>query len=259
MRQHHRIIQKEGTLRVVFDEVKRECVDHIRPVFPSLPRQNFAVLNQLSHIAIAPTLPFHPPQAVFIETIIGDGVPVATELPLARNPRAISGRAQVVPEGDLSRVEIPKLHVVSYVVLTGQQLHTRRRADGLRVTVHKANPFPRQLVDSRRGVVGTPITRDAFVADVVCHDQHHIRFRSRHRVEGNRDQQPAEQRNAPSPDCREQFHDGSNHWRFELSYLPSGFSGPLKSGAECSSKENWSAAIGRRTPSGVVISSSNRL
>ena len=64
--------------------------------------------------------------------------------------------------------------VVSKVVLSGHDLHTRRGANRCRIAVGKPYPLFCHLVDVGRFIVFTAVATERFPAHVVSHNQNDI-------------------------------------------------------------------------------------
>jgi hypothetical protein len=159
---------------VTLHEIQHEAIEHIRTVFAFLARQLFAVLNQFSHTAVAPTLPLQPPQTVFVETKVIDQFAVLAELPFTRDRRPVTSIPQVVAKRALRRRQFTKMGVVSHVVLARHDLHASRRAQGLRMSLRKRQTRRGPGVKARRHVVRRTITRQILVADIVSPHEHDV-------------------------------------------------------------------------------------
>ena len=106
---------------------------------------------------------------------------VAIELPFARDAGLISGIAHHVTKRDFARWQHPERLPVSKIVLARHELHTSGRAERLSVGVVKSNAAAGQLIESRSLVRSPAIAAEAFVAEVVRHDQHDVGFSCRRR------------------------------------------------------------------------------
>ena len=73
-------------------------------------------------------------------------------------------------------VQQPKANVIAVVVNAGHDLHARRRANRLRMTMRKPQPAPGHLIQHRRRITGPPIGPNALVADVVGKYEYDIRY-----------------------------------------------------------------------------------
>ena len=82
-------------------------------------------------------------------------------------------------EGGLRFVERAEVHVIPHVRHAGQQLHARRRAIRLGVTVLEAHALARQPVQVRSPIGLAAIGPDALVTQIVGEDEDDVGFAPR--------------------------------------------------------------------------------
>jgi hypothetical protein len=123
------------------------------------------------------------PEVRFIETEPLRQVLGRAELPLARDAGGVAGLLQQMGErGDL-RIDQPKLDVIAHIVDRGHQLDPGRCTQGRGVGMLETQAGRGEPVQVRRLIRLPAVGRDAFIAEIVGHDQDDIGLSGRGSLE----------------------------------------------------------------------------
>ena len=173
VREHHRIVQKKRLLTMPRDEVERKVVDERWPVFTVGKILLDSVVLQ-TWICISRRAASVLPQAGFVEAKMPGRVDFTAKLPFAADAGDVAGVFEQGAKRRLRAHQRPEIQIVADVVATRHQLHARRRTQRLHMTVLEADTRSGKFVKVWRLVRLTSIRRDAFVPEVIRHDQDDI-------------------------------------------------------------------------------------
>ena len=194
VRQNHGVVAKERLILIAFNKITQIVTCNIRAILARVI--NLLAIYFHAHIRIAGGSTGKLPKTIFIKAKLGRPLKATFQLPLADNASLVTGIFHHMTESSGLGIKQTKPDVVSLVIDPRHNLYTRRRADGLRITVVKAYAIRCEFIDVGGrimillaqlsfGVIilGNQVTisTHTFPAHVISHNDNDIGFISKKR------------------------------------------------------------------------------